>query len=289
VIDIDDKAQTFKADFWAVIRWRDPRLAVEDSPDSIPVRTFTEDEIWSPHMYILNQRGLDEHFADIFRVDAEGNVVFFQRYFGDLSVPLDLIDFPLDTQKLPILTGSFRYGPEDVELIINRDISGQRGLFTIEGWKIGAEEVQISTEWLEVQKRDLVRYDYIFLAKRDFSFYLIKALIPLLLIILMAWAVFYIDPTALGPQIGIPTSSIFALILFMQRISGILPRVSYLNRLDRFILCAIILVFLALGEAIVTSMLAFKGKKELARKIDLWARFVYFSCVVIVFVYCFFL
>jgi len=289
VMEIDDKAQTFKADFWGVIRWRDPRLAVEDSSGSALMRSFTMEEIWSPYLYILNQRNLSTYYDPVFRVDDEGNVLFFQRYYGDLSVSLDLKDFPLDKQKLPIFAGSFRYGPEELELVVNKDITGQRDAFTIEGWEVGEGEVQISTERFEVQNRDLARFDFILPAKRDFSYYLIKALIPLLLILFMAWAVFFIDPSALGPQIGIPTSSIFALILFMHRISGILPNISYLTRIDKFILFAIILVFLALGEAIVTSMLAFREKKELALKMDRWARFIYLFCVVFVFVYSFYL
>lgn len=289
VMEIDDKGQTFKADFWSVVRWHDPRLAVQDPSAPPPVRTFTQEEIWWPLMYILNQRNLSTYYDNFFRVDPEGNVVFFQRYYGDLSVPLDLKDFPLDKQRLPISAGSFRYGPEELELVVNKAVTGQRRPLTIEGWEVGEGEVQLSTERFEVQNRDLVRIDYVLPAKRDFSYYLIKALIPLLLILFMAWAVFFIDPSALGPQIGIPTSSIFALILFMHRISAILPNISYLTRIDKFILFAIILVFLALGEAIVTSMLAFKNKKEVAGKIDRWSRFVYLSCVIVVFVYSFYL
>lgn len=289
IMEIDDKGQTFKADFWGVVRWHDPRLAVEDSSGSIPVRTFTQEDIWTPYMYILNGRNLSTYYDLVFRVDAEGNVMFFQRFYGDLSVRLDLKDFPLDTQKLSILTGSYRYGPEDVELIINRDITGQRGSFTIEGWEVGEGDIQISTERFDVQKRDLVRFDYVLPAKRIFSFYLIKALIPILLIIFMGGLVFFCDPSALGPQIGIPTSAIFALILFIHRTSNILPRVAYLTRFDKFIFCAIILVVLTLTEAIFTSMLAFSGKKEQANKIDRRARFIYYFFVAVVFVFSFYL
>ena len=75
VMEINDVGQTFEADFWAVVRWRDPRLAVEDSSGSPPIRTFTEEEIWWPYMYILNGRDLDKHYKSVFRVDAEGNII----------------------------------------------------------------------------------------------------------------------------------------------------------------------------------------------------------------------
>jgi hypothetical protein len=96
--------------------------------------------------------------------------------------------------------------------------------------------------------------------------------------------VFFIDPSVIGPQIGIPTSAVFALFLFNHRISALLPRVSYLTRIDRYILFSIILVFITLGESVITATLAQRGKKELSLKIDHWARYLYlflFVCVVI--------
>lgn len=286
---VDDLRQSFTADFFVLVSWDDPRLALNPGVQQESPRIFQMEEIWNPLLTILNQRNLNTYYDDILRVDSNGHVNYVQRFQGELTTNLALQDFPFDTQVLKIKIASIRYTPEEIELIKDEKRSGSRGTFSIPGWTVGPTEVMITTEYLQVQDRQLARIDFVGEVKRHTGYYIIKAILPLLLIMLMAWAVFFIPPTSLGPQIGIPTSSIFALFLFMHRISQLLPRISYLTRMDRFILSAITLVFITLGESIFTSVLAIHDKEELARKIDRWSRGIYILLFLLVSVYSFML
>ena len=51
----------------------------------------------------------------------------------------------------------------------------------------------------------------------------------------------------------------------------------HLTRMDLLVLSTTVLVFLALGEVVVTSHLAQRDRAELARRIDYHARWVYLS------------
>ena len=96
------------------------------------------------------------------------------------------------------------------------------------------------------------------------------------LIVLMAYAVFWLDPTVLGPQIGIATSTVFTLIAYNFALSNILPPISYHTRAALYLMGCMLLVFGALGEAVVTGVLATnESQLALARRIDVIARFVY--------------
>jgi hypothetical protein len=289
LIFIDDVNQSFTADFYVVVRWNDPRLAVENPSETQMLRHFDTEEIWQPMIYIINQRRLSRQLDNIFRVDPGGNVQYVQRFSGEFSSPLDLKNFPFDKQKLALQVVSFRYGPEEVEFVLDQQRTGQRDTLSLVGWSKGHIQPEVTTEYLRIQDRHLARIDFTLEVKREKPYYIIKALIPLFLIILMAWSVFFIDPSVIGPQIGIPTSSVFALILQNNRISQLLPRVSYLTRLDRFIMFSIILVFITLGESVLTATLAHKEKKELALKIDRQARYLYLILFAGVFIYSFFL
>ena len=283
IMAVDDLRQAFTADFFLLVTWKDQRLAQESNTNPESPRIFQMDEIWQPFMTILNERNLDRFYDEVLRVDDQGRVDYVQRLQGELTTPLFLKDFPIDSQLLKIKITSMRYGPDEVEFIMDEGRTGGRSTFSIPGWDVFGHAAEVTTERIEVQNRDVARIDFTAEAKRHIGYYVIKAIIPLLLIIFMAWAVFFIPPTSLGPQIGVPTSSIFALFLFMHRISSLLPRISYLTRMDRFILGAITLVFLTLGESILTSVLALHDKQELALKIDRWARFVYLGIIIIVF------
>lgn len=273
---VDDVDQTFSADFFLWYAWHDPRLALKDAGDTGEPRIFSYQQIWHPFIEIFNQRDLKARYDEMLRVDAAGNVQFIQRYTGELSTPLQHKDFPFDSQELEILIGSMRYGPDELSLVVDEQRTGRREWLSITGWSVGPGTAEITTEYLTVQDRHLARMDFRIPVKRHASFFYIKVIIPLCLIVLMAWFVLWIDPSALGPQIGIPTSAVFALILYIHRTATLLPRIDYLTRLDRFILGTLILVFVTLGEAVTTTMLTMKGKKELALSIDRHARYVYF-------------
>lgn len=287
LISIDDVNQSFAADFFAMARWNDPRLALKNPEETQMLRHFDPEEIWHPMTYVINQRRISRQLDNIFRVDPAGNVQYIQRFYGEFSSPLDFKDFPFDKQTLTLQVVSFRYTPEEVEFVIDQLRTGQREQLSLVGWSIDKGQPEVTTEYLQIQDRHLARVDFTLDVIRQKPFYIIKALIPLILIIFMAWSVFFIDPSVIGPQIGIPTSSVFALILFNHRISALLPRVSYLTRIDRFILFSIILVFITLGVSVLTATLAHKEKKELALKIDRWARYVYLLLFAAVLIYSF--
>ena len=95
VIDIDtiDGAnQSFVANFAASAQWQDPRMA----KDTDSVRIIDVVDIWSPNLQILNQQKLFKTFPDKVEVSPDGTVTYRQRFWGTLSYPMNLEDFPTD-------------------------------------------------------------------------------------------------------------------------------------------------------------------------------------------------
>ncbi len=91
----------------------------------------------------------------------------------------------------------------------------------------------------------------------------------------MSWVVFWIDPKESGTQISVAVTSILTLIAFYIALTGGLPRIAYLTRMDVFILSSTILVFMGLVEVVVTSRLARADRLSLARRIDRICRVVF--------------
>jgi cadmium resistance protein CadD (predicted permease) len=113
----------------------------------------------------------------------------------------------------------------------------------------------------------------------------VKVILPLILIVAMSWIVFWIDPEESGIQISVAITTMLTLIAYRFAVGADLPKVSYLTRLDFFILSATILVFASLIEVIVTSTLAGQEKIALARNLDNWSRWLFptiFSMVALI-------
>ena len=108
-------------------------------------------------------------------------------------------------------------------------------------------------------------------------YYIWKLFIPLTLITMMAWSVFWLMPTAIGPQIAISIGAVFSLMTFLVSIADTLPEVPYLSRANRFILLCVILVFVALAQSVVTSHYVQTDREKLAFTLDRWGRWIYLT------------
>lgn len=271
ISEVQELEQSVVADFVIIARWYQDGLEDPDAPD---LRIFSLDEVDSPRLFVINGRRLREKFGTNVEVNPAGRVLFRQRYQGTLSVPMDLRNFPMDVQSFEIVVGTLDF--RDRKLIPDPGRSGAMNSFTVAGWHV---------EPVTLRSGELIAPDghhhystltAVYTAERNGLFFAWKLFIPLGLIVLMAYAVFWLDPTALSTQIGIATSTVFTLIAYNFALVSILPQISYLTRADLYIMGCMLLVFGALGEAVVTGVLArSEDRLALARRIDLAARFVY--------------
>ena len=271
---IADAEQSFNADFYLLAEWRDPRLAAKARGGSLAGCRLRLDQVWQPRLDVINQRFLRKSNPDAVLVDEAGAVRYQQRFFGQLSSPLDLRDFPFDRQRLPVDVVAIGYDPEEVAFSVDERTS-RRESFSVAGWSLELAAPRIEPEHVPAVDRRFSAVRFALYARRHSEYYLWKMLVPLSLIVFMAWTVFWIEPKNVGPQIGISTATVFTLIAFQFSLGRLLPPVSYLTRADKFLLGATLLVFAALGEAILTGKLTDTEREDLARRIDRGARWGY--------------
>jgi cadmium resistance protein CadD (predicted permease) len=99
-------------------------------------------------------------------------------------------------------------------------------------------------------------------------------ILPLVLIVAMSWIVFWISPEMAATQISVSVTSMLTLIAYRFMVDALVPRVSYLTRLDLFILGATLLVFFTLIQAVGATKLAKEGRLPLAEMIDRRCRII---------------
>ncbi len=279
---INAVSQTFAIDTFFTAQWHDPRLSAKALEKSLAGCRLSLSDIWHPDLSILNIQNIMHIKKELVRLDKNGNVRYGQRVRADLSSPLNLRDFPFDSQMLPIKIVSLLYGPKEIEFSVNESTTGRRKDLTITGWTIKLEEPRITKEYIAPQNRNLSRIDFWIQAQRDMGFFTWKMVVPIGLIVFMSWIPFWIDPSQVGPRSGISTATVFTIIAFTFSLSLLLPRVDYLTRLDKFVTFSTILVFLTLGIVVFSSRLASIDKKTLALTIDRWARFIHIALFVII-------
>jgi hypothetical protein len=273
ILALRDTEQTFTADVWLVLRWQDPRLADPSRGDAWAKCEFPIDNVWNPKFTIRNLREVKKE-DDIVLIDAEGYFLLFRRMSVTVFSTLDLREFPFDRQVLT-LTVSSLLGSDEVVFEVLEGLVGQARKASVTSWTLGAPRARIESQYAKVSQ--VRRTDFVchIEATREPGFYTRKLIIPLTLIVFMAWAIFWIKPEMTAPQMGVGTTAMLTLIAYHFALSGFLPRISYLTRADSFLLWSLILVFTALMEAIATAAFVNFGKEVLALKMDRIFRVAY--------------
>ncbi len=111
--------------------------------------------------------------------------------------------------------------------------------------------------------------------ERLVGFYIIKVLIPLMLIVFMSLVVLFIDPAQMGPRFSISITAILTLIAYRFLLGNLLPKISYLTYMDYFLFGSMFLVFGVLVESSITARWVNNDNKTRALKLDYWARLAF--------------
>jgi hypothetical protein len=261
---IDSANQSFQANVYFEATWKDPRLADVSRSGSVTRRL---EEIWHPRLQILNQQRVWSSLPEVAEITPDGTVIQRARVWGDFSQPLDLREFPFDSQTIEIPVVAAGYGADEVELSQGAS-SGIGEKFSIADWKITGWRMTTEVEVPGVEGEHDAGVAMVLEAQRLRGYYWIKVIAPLILIVAMSWAVNWIDPKDASTKISITITAMLTLIAYRFAIGVNLPQISYLTRLDLFILFSTLLIYASLVTVVATAAFSNKGKPEVAKNID---------------------
>ncbi len=278
ITNIDSAQQNFTAEVAIVLRWKDPRLAHTGKG----VVRYSLEQIWHPRLAIVNEtNSVSRKLTDSVEVDPDGTVNYRQRYAGAFTQPLRLRSFPFDRQTFHIQLLAIRYRPDEVMFVpdqtwINNGLKQAGGIapsMTLPDWTIEKWETRPLTYAL-APGYEYSSYAFEFTASRNVQHYILKVILPLILIVMMSWSVFWTDPTNSNAQFSIAVTSMLTLIAYRFAVDSQLPRLPYMTRLDVFFLISTLLVFFSLIEVLVTTILEDKQQAARAKKIDRYCRVI---------------
>jgi len=276
---IDSAEQSFTAEVAVVLRWKDPRLAHTGSG----VVRYPLEQIWHPRVSIVNETNfVSRKFPDAVEVEPDATVIYRQRYAGAFTQPLRLRSFPFDRQTFHVQLVAVRYRPNEVTFVPDEDwirnglqrAGGIAPSITLPDWTVEKWETKPLTYALS-PGFEYSGYTFEFTASRDVQHYILKVLLPLVLIVMMSWAVFWIDPVTSNSQISIAVTSMLTLIAYRFAVDSQLPRLPYMTRMDAFILMGTVLIFFSLIEVITTTILEANHRARLAKTIDRCCRLIF--------------
>jgi hypothetical protein len=278
ISDIDEVAERFHLDAYLFMRWKDPRLAFTPDASRPNFRVLRRDEIWTPTVELINGVNTRERSDMATRAAPDGTVTYAERFAATLTSRFKLRRFPFDAQRLLVIIHPFVVDGREFTFIPSSGrtlTSNEFQIFSsLASWQI--ESVGSSIQPITLpNKMQLTEIRFHISVRRRFGFYLWKVFLPLVLMVVLSWTVFWIEPGDLDNQVQIAVTTILTVIAFGFAISGNLPRVPYLTYIDAFFLACYIFVFISIIELMAVNV-AHRGKRgpDLGlriRRVSRWA------------------
>ncbi len=305
IIDLDELEETFQAEFIIVAEWEDPRLSFDPAVDGTDMKLFQGqfqfNEVftgWWPQLLIVNEIGTGDINAITIEVHPEGRVRYMEQRNVTLETPMKLQPFPFDTQTL------------EAKMIAFGNYDGQV-MLEVDARVLGATEEHIqSNERVNIAQWRLINLDMV-AGLADYRYYgapkqlseirllitlerrsanvVWKVIIPLIVLVLLMWAVFWMEVDNLSDRLNIAFIGILTIVAYQFLIDGTMPRISYFTFTDTVLLYSFLVMCLAIFESLILYSLCKAGRKEAAERVDRAAQWsfpiLYFVGLLISYVY----
>ena len=264
IIAIDDARQAAFMDFAVRLDWHDPRLAGRFE-QLTQLETST---VRVPPIAFRNDRSLRRGLPEVVAVSPDGNVRYVQRYTGEISISLNLSEFPWDreTLRIEIIIPTF---PNEAVFSLDSEFSQINGELTIANCVIGKPSFEVIAGSQFSPSHYTLIYEQPIERRPDY--YIWSVIVPLLFVVAMSWIAFWIDPEHVEAQLAVAATSMLSLVAFRFAVAQLVPPLSYFTRLDVFTIGAT----LALAEVGTTSFLQQQGSHDVAVRLDTHARWVF--------------
>ncbi len=305
IIDLNEVEETFQAEFIVSAEWEDPRLAFNPAEEGTDVKLFQGlfqfNEVftgWWPQLLIINEIGTGDVNAITIRVYPDGRVRYLEQRNVTLETPMKLQPFPFDTQTLEAKMIAFGNYSDKVRLEVDERIQN-----ATEEHVQGNERVNVA-QWRLVNldmaaeqsdyryygpPRQLSTLRFTITLKRQSENVVWKVIVPLIVLVLLMWAVFWMEVDNLSDRLNVAFIGILTIVAYQFMIDGTMPRISYFTFTDTVLLYSFLVMCLAVIESLIIYSMCKAGRKEAAERVDRAAQWafpiIYFLGLIISYFY----
>src|SRR5215475_4605278 len=283
--EINDGAETFEFTGVLTLTWQDPRQAFDPAVVGVDEKIFQGayqvNELatgWFPQVVLVNASGLYQQNGVVLRVQPDGTSTLIGTLNATAKAEFNMRRFPFDGQRLEAVFEVLGFDRDEVLLHVASEAASTRASdvrlpqWTVTGARASVRERAASYAGRRgVSSAFVVSVD----VQRE-SFYLRRlVVIPLVLVVLLSFSVFWMDRSSLGDRLSVSFIGILTAVAYQLVMSEQLPRISYVTLMHGFLnlsfltMCATVVINLVVGT------LDRRGKSELGDRIDRRCRWVF--------------
>jgi hypothetical protein len=259
IYDLDINAYSFYADFYVWFRWKGER-----DPTNIEFVNAVEKWGFTQIMFHEEEPKVlpDGYFYNGLRIEGRFYYSFILNRF-----PMDRHGLEIRIENVDYLLDSLVYLPDTSTHLMRED-------FIIPGWKIDGTKMQAHANFYQTNFGEPVEggtsrysnFTFILFIERPLSYFLLKLMLPLLVVILASLGALFIHPTYIDARISLPIGGLLSCVFLQQSYSSALPDIGYMVLMDRiYIVSYMLIAAIMLRIIIVGNKTASVGEEIIPR------------------------
>jgi len=245
VSQIQDHDQKFDIEFNAYFVWKDPRLAFDPQEAGTAKKVLPTDGLWTPDPLLVDELDVDARGGATAHVQPDGTVYLNRYYRGTITGTFDLHEFPLDRHGLEVALEATGYETDEVVFAVGEVKAVNAAHIVPHGWKLSGISADTSESNYARTNETFSLLRMTIQVARDPHFYFWSIVLPLIPIMATAWSVFWMDPKEFSSQVGVGITAMLTVVAYRITIDSSLPPLTYMTRMDYFLLVCQTFVFIA--------------------------------------------
>lgn len=281
-------------------RWHDPRMTFDPEVAGVEEKFFQGDyqfsEIatgWWPQLVLVNASGLYSRQGQLLRHRHDGWMTYVEQVNAGVEVQAELRRFPFEREHFEIIYEVLGHDRSEVVLEVDSSTSGQspEGL-SMSGWdltSLGFESSEYVPAYLNQRLGSASNFVARIEVARRPGFWLRVVCLPMSLLVLLTWSVFWMDRSSLGDRMSISFLGILAVVAYQITVSSTLPAIPYFTLMSAFIYISFVTACASVLVNLRVSHLDRSERREEGNRLDERCRWLfptgYFSSLATAVVY----
>jgi hypothetical protein len=158
----------------------------------------------------------------------------FYRIQANLQSPVDLKDYPFDSQEMQIILEDKTQTTEALNYVPDLEQTGMDDVPGFTGWDLLGYNASVREHEYKVYDETYSQYVFRMPINRIASNAFLKTFLPVCFIMLIVLFSFLLDPDKITTRLGMVSSALVASVMFHVSIANQLPPVGYLTFADKF-------------------------------------------------------
>lgn len=258
---IDLESEQFAFSGTLIMSWYDARQrfdpVAEQVAEKLYIGAYQFNEVftgWWPQLTLVNDAGRFDSDAVMLRVRSDGTMLLTQTVHAIAKAKLDLRMAPFDRQHIEAEFQLVGFDTDEVTLrpSLSKYASGAEldSRYHLQQWTVDAIDLVHTPRLMRAigVERDASAVVLSIEVTRDPLFYLRLMILPMAIMVMLSWSVFFMDRSSIGDRLNVSFIGILTAVAYQMMLDDALPHISYMTVMNGFLtisfftMCASVLI-----------------------------------------------